>query len=139
MTRAIPADLRAIVIERAQRRCEYCGLAQDGQEATFHIDHVVPRSAGGATDEANLTLACVGCSLRKGARQRAVDPSSGALATLFNPRHESWPEHFRWRGFGIDGVGPTGRATVDALGMNRPLMVAIREEEAVLGRRPPSS
>lgn len=90
MTRAIPADLRAIVIERAQRRCEYCGLAQDGQEATFHVDHVVPRSGGGATDEGNLALACVGCSLRKGARQHFIDPATAALATLFNPRRESW-------------------------------------------------
>lgn len=137
MTRSTPAELRALVIERAQRRCEYCGLAQDGQEATFHVDHVVPRSAGGATDEGNLANACVGCSLRKGARQRAIDPATGVEATLFNPRRESWFEHFRWRDFVVEGVSPTGRATVDALGMNRPLMVAIREEEAVLDRHPP--
>jgi hypothetical protein len=85
----------------------------------------------------NLANACVGWSLRKGARQRAVDPSTGGDATLFNPRHESRPDHFRWRGFVVEGVSPTGRATVDALGMNRPLMGAIREEESILGRHPP--
>ena len=137
MTQAIPAELREFVVERAQGRCEYCGLSQAGQEAAFHVDHVVPRSAGGATDESNLANACVGCSLRKGARQSAVDPATGEDATLFNPRHESWPDHFRWRGFVVEGVSPTGRATVDTLGMNRPLMVAIREEESILGRHPP--
>lgn len=32
------AGLRRLVVERAGNRCEYCRLAQEGQEATFHID-----------------------------------------------------------------------------------------------------
>ena len=36
----VPAELRRQVIFRAGDRCEYCGLAQEGQEATFHIDHI---------------------------------------------------------------------------------------------------
>ena len=35
-------------VKRARDRCEYCQLSQLGREATFHIDHVVPRSAGGS-------------------------------------------------------------------------------------------
>ena len=42
---AIPASLRRFVLQRAGERCEYCGLSQTGQEATFHIDHVVPARA----------------------------------------------------------------------------------------------
>src|ERR1700751_6029307 len=34
---AVSAVLRRQVIERAESHCEYCGLAQTGQEATFHI------------------------------------------------------------------------------------------------------
>lgn len=45
----IPAALRRLVIERAANRCEYCGLAQVSQIATFHIDHVIPVAAGGET------------------------------------------------------------------------------------------
>jgi hypothetical protein len=52
-------------------------LSQAGQEAIFHIDHVVPRAAGGATTEDNLALACVSCSLHKGAKETGVDPDSG--------------------------------------------------------------
>ena len=40
--KSIPAQLRRQVVLRAGDRCEYCGLAQDGQEATYHIDHTVP-------------------------------------------------------------------------------------------------
>ncbi len=82
----IPAHLRNEVVMRAGSRCEYCGLSQAGQEATFHIDHVVPRAAGGPTEATNLALACVSCSLRKCARQVAPDPESGEDAPLFNPR-----------------------------------------------------
>ena len=58
---AIPANLRRQVITRAANCCEYCGLAQTGQEATFHIDHVVPVVAGGQSTSENLALACVSC------------------------------------------------------------------------------
>jgi 5-methylcytosine-specific restriction endonuclease McrA len=61
----IPAWLRRQVVFRAGGRCEYCGLAQEGQEATFHVDHIVPRAAGGPTEADNLALACVSCSLRR--------------------------------------------------------------------------
>ena len=56
--RYIPAELRQLVIQRAAGRCEYCRLSQEGQEATFHIDHVIPVSAGGQTVAENLALAC---------------------------------------------------------------------------------
>lgn len=65
-----PAKLRRLVIQRAAGRCEYCGLSQQGQEATFHVDHIIPRSQEGTTTEDNLALACISCSLRKGDRRR---------------------------------------------------------------------
>ena len=78
----IPANLRRQVITRAANCCEYCGLAQTGQEATFHIDHVVPVVAGGQSTSENLALACVSCSLRKGARLVTVDPHTGEEAII---------------------------------------------------------
>jgi len=128
--------LRAEVILRAGDRCEYCRLSQLGQEARFHLDHVMPRAAGGPTTVDNLALACVSCSLRKGASQTALDPDSGAAVPLFNPRTQAWPDHFRWDGVRMAALTPTGRATLAALAMNRPLIVAIRQEEAARGRHP---
>jgi hypothetical protein len=86
---AISATLRRQVIERAGNRCEYCRLAQTGQEATFHIDHVVPVVGGGKTAVENLALACVSCSLRKGGRMLSRDPQTGEHVVLFNPRVEA--------------------------------------------------
>lgn len=139
MSGYIPASLRAEVIKRANDRCEYCLLAQTGQAAKFHIDHVVPVTSGGQTTSDNLALACVSCSLRKAAKLYATDPVTTKAVTVFNPRQQRWTEHFSWEGFFIVGLTPTGRATVEPLNMNRALMVAIREEEALLGRHPASS
>jgi len=132
----ISPELRRLVIQRAVGRCEYCRLSQEGQEATFHIDHVVPVAAGGETVTENLALACVSCSLRKAARQIAIDPQSDQEVALFNPRREIWHEHFRWEGVYLRGLTATGRATIRALDMNRPLILAIRQEETALGRHP---
>lgn len=134
--RYIPARLRRLVLGRSDERCEYCRLSQAGQEASFHIDHVTPVAVGGQTAPDNLALACVSCSLRKGARQTAVDPNTKREVALFNPRRDLWAEHFAWRGVRLAGLTATGRATIKLLALNRPLILAIRREEAALGRHP---
>ena len=132
----IPSALRRFVIERAHNRCEYCRLSQMGQVATFHIDHVIPLIAGGQTEADNLALACVSCSLRKGARQTLSDPETGDQVTIFNPRRYRWSQHFAWQEVEMVGLTATGRATIQALNLNRPVMLAIRLEEKLLGRHP---
>lgn len=133
----IPASLRRLVIQRADNRCEYCGISQIGQVATFHIDHIVPVVAGGETIAENLALACVSCSLRKGARQKLEDSETGEVVSIFNPRQQVWKEHFDWNGVQVVGLTATGRATVQALDLNRATMLAIRAQEELLGRHPP--
>jgi hypothetical protein len=133
----IPTSLRRLVIQRADNRCEYCGISQIGQVATFHIDHIVPVVAGGETTSENLALACVSCSLRKGARQELEDLETGEVVSVFNPRQQLWKEHFAWNGVRVIGLTATGRAMVQALDLNRSTMLAIRAEEELLGRHPP--
>ena len=77
------------------------------------------------------------CSLRKSARQTAIDPRSGRKVALYNPQRDIWHAHFRWEGIYLIGLTATGRATIKALDMNRILILAIREEETLLGRHPP--
>ncbi len=134
--RYIPAQLRRLVLRRSGGRCEYCQLSQAGQEATFHIDHVTPVAAGGETVADNLALACVSCSLRKSAKQTAIDPETNREVQLFNPRRNVWSEHFGWNDAHLVGLTITGRATIEALVLNRPLILAIRREELALGRHP---
>lgn len=136
MSRHISDDLRQLVVNRANNRCEYCGLSQRGQAATFHIDHIYPVAAGGETMADNLALACVGCSLYKAARLTVSDPETENLVPLFHPRQEEWSAHFRWEGVQVVGLTSVGRATLNALKMNRPIMLSIREEEHLLGRHP---
>jgi hypothetical protein len=133
----VSASLRRQVIARAGNRCEYCGLAQAGQEALFHVDHIVPVVAGGPTESRNLALACVSCSLRKGGRDAAVDPESGVAVGIFHPRLDLWQEHFRWDALRVVGITSKGRATVSLLKLNRELALAIREEERHRQRHPP--
>ena len=134
----ISPDLHAEVVLRAGNRCEYCRLSQLGQEAAFHIDHVLPRAAGGPTVLENLALACGSCSLRKWAKQTALDPATGEEVPLFNPRTQAWEEHFRWEGERVVPLTATGRATVASLAMNRPVILAIHQEEAARRRHPPT-
>lgn len=138
MSERIAAPLVRLVRTRAGELCEYCRLPQWSQEATFHIDHINPTTAGGPTTVENLALACVTCSLRKAARTAGRDPKSGAVALLFHPRRQSWEVHFRWtRTWRVLGRTPTGRATIVALGMNRAAIVQLRQIWAELGHFPP--
>lgn len=136
MSSYIPGSLRVEVIERAENRCEYCRLHQAGQEATFHIDHVKPTKNGGHTSLNNLALACVSCSLHKSAKEFVTDNETNELVPVFNPRTQKWGDHFQWSQFEMVGLTATGRATIKALKQNRPLILAIREEEQILGRHP---
>lgn len=132
----IPDRLRAEVVARADGGCEYCLLPLQGQVAWFPIDHVVPRSRGGKTESSNLALACPRCNSHKWAFESGTDPDSGNVVPLFNPRVQTWTEHFRWPESGvlrIEGITPCGRATVQRLKMNDPETVGIRHVLAELG------
>jgi len=115
---AIPAALRRQVLARDQARCCYRGLLQFGQGAVFHINHVVPRSKGGATQLENLALQCPHCSLHK-SNLTAYPDSSGEPTPLFHPLRQLWHEHVSLMRTGeIRGLTPTGHATIAALHMN---------------------
>lgn len=133
----VPVSLQRRVRLRASDRCEYCRISQVGQEATFHVDHVVPRKLGGVTALENLALACVSCSLRKAARTTATDPDTGDATQLFHPRLHAWSDHFSADVSGeVLGLTAIGRGTIAALSMNRVLAVAIRREERSRDRWP---
>ena len=63
-TSPITPKMRFDVLKRDEHRCQHCGgLSED---VTLHIDHIVPRSAGGLTTEDNLITSCKKCNLSKG-------------------------------------------------------------------------
>ena len=133
--RIISSFLRKLIIRRADNHCEYCHLSQKGQEATFHIDHIVPVISDGETVQENLALACVSCSLRKGAKEFVIDSKTTKMIRLFHPRLDDWNEHFQWNGVFLVGLTTKGQVTIKTLDLNRSLILAIREEEILLGRQ----
>jgi 5-methylcytosine-specific restriction endonuclease McrA len=131
---SIPRALRREVQRRDADRCLYCGLLQVGQGATFHVDHVLPRSRGGATSLDNLVLQCPYCSLHKADRTHAKDPDTGEELPLFHPLRQRWEDHFHLEPDAtITGVSGIGRATVAALRMNDSIPLLARRCEMALG------
>jgi hypothetical protein len=122
------ARVRQQVRERAHRRCEYCGLGEADVYIPHHIDHIRPKQHGGDDALVNLALACQGCNLKKGANLAGIDPESGEMVALFNPREQTWAEHFIFQGALLVGLTPVGRATVQVLDMNSRERVKIRED-----------
>lgn len=99
----------------------------------------MPRVLGGVSTLDNLCLACVDCNRFKLTLIEAIDPQTQVLTSLFNPRLQAWHEHFEWSADGIRMMGLTavGRTTIDALKMNRLLVVAARSAWVSIGRHPP--
>jgi len=112
------ARLRHLVRRRADDVCEYCGLRQEQEPLPFHVEHIIPRQHRGADTADNLALACHHCNLHKGSNLAGLDPESGQLTRLFNPRADAWKAHFARLGNEIVGSTAVGRATVEVLRMN---------------------
>ncbi|HBL14867.1 MAG TPA: HNH endonuclease [Cyanobacteria bacterium UBA11162] len=138
--RQIPENIQNQVHHRANFLCEYCHASEQWQYVAFTIEHIIPLTKNGADTLENLALACFHCNRKKSDRTTAVDPKSGAEVFLFNPRQDSWSNHFIWSSDGlfIIGLTPIGRATVTALALNRERVINIREADKAVGRHPPA-
>jgi hypothetical protein len=124
---SIPSSLRQLVIERAQGKCEYCLIHQDDSIYSHEVDHVIARKHGGQTVAENLALSCLSCNRHKGSDLTTFDPLSNEIVPLFNPRRQTWSDHFTLNGIHIIGITPTGRATVFLLKLNASTRLAYRQ------------
>jgi 5-methylcytosine-specific restriction endonuclease McrA len=57
-------EVREYLLEKYDRCCSYCGVV----DVPLNIDHIHPRSRGGSNRISNLTLACIPCNQKKGAK-----------------------------------------------------------------------
>jgi 5-methylcytosine-specific restriction endonuclease McrA len=82
--RRIPHQTRALsrknILLRDRNTCQYCGEVLPSSELT--LDHVVPRSRGGASTWENLVACCHACNRQKGNQL----PSDAEMKLLREPR-----------------------------------------------------
>ena len=122
------ATTTARVRARAGNRCEYCRIHQQHYLITFHVEHIIARQHRGSDADSNLALACHFCNRHKGPNVAGLDPATGVLTRLFNPRTDVWSHHFRIERGRIIGLTPVGRTSVEVLQMNRLDRVRLRGE-----------
>jgi hypothetical protein len=143
MSAHIPAELRALVRERASKRCEYCLIHEDDVALRHQPDHIIARKHGGLTTAENMAYSCALCNSFKGSDIASVDIESGLVVRLFNPRIDDWHQHFRRLEGSILSLTPEGRATARVLQFNRPDLVQLRQlsvaAEQSAEKRPPST
>lgn len=137
----ISADVDRRVRIAADHRCGYCLSPQHLVMARLEIEHIFPLAKGGSDDETNLWLACPICNGHKSAKIDGVDPIRKTSVPLFNPRTQSWHEHFAWTddGLRIEGLTSIGRATVVALHLSDdPDAITVRSYWVLAGWHPPT-
>ena len=123
----ISASLRQLVIERAQGRCEYCLIHQDVSIYSHEIDHIIALKHSGQTIAENLALSCLPCNRHKGSDFATIDPNTGEIIPLFNPRRQVWDEHFTLNNGRIEGITLIGQATARLLMFNTPTRILERQ------------
>ena len=87
-------NVKRQVRKRANYLCEYCHSSEEASAANFAIDHIMPRSLGGADDLGNLALACQRCNGYRYNFVTGIDPITQEEIQLFNPRIQVWADHF---------------------------------------------
>lgn len=127
MSSYISISLRQLVSDRAGGKCEYCQIHQDFSIYTHEADRVIALKHGGETSAVNLVLSCLPCNRYKGSDLTSIDPITGKITPLFNPRVQNWSDHFNLKDSYILGISSTGRTTIFLLKLNEPTRLQIRQ------------
>jgi HNH endonuclease len=120
--------------------CEYCKSQARFATQSFSTEHIIPGHLGGETTLDNLALACQGCNNHKYTKTEARDPVSDKGVSLYHPRQQRWHDHFAWSDDFtlLIGLTPVGRATIEALHLNREELVNLRRVLYAMGEHPPA-
>lgn len=139
-SRYISEETQNLVRQRANFLCEYCHASEKWQYIPFTVDHIIPLNKGGSNSPSNLALACFHCNRQKSNKLRVIDDYSGTQVPIFNPRSDSWKEHFIWSAdtLRIIGLTSVGRATIAQLSLNRERIINIRAADREVERHPPA-
>ncbi|MBX2929980.1 MAG: HNH endonuclease [Saprospiraceae bacterium] len=81
MNRSLQRRIRT----RAEGRCEYSQSHDEYSPDPFTVEHIVPLSKGGSSEDQNLAWACFGCNSYKYNATEAIDPVIRATFSLHIP------------------------------------------------------
>jgi hypothetical protein len=103
----------------------------------MHGEHIDPN---GGDDLENWCLTCPTCNLSTSTAPSTLDPITGTRVPLLHPRWQHWQEHCRWieNACRVQGLTPTGRATVERLRMHQERLVVARALWVKAHCQPPS-
>jgi hypothetical protein len=133
----IAEKLRQQVAERARYCCEYCRIPEAFLATIFHIDHVRSLKHGGKTDVNNLAYACPHCNQNKGSDVATfANDDSDNLIRFYNPRRDTWQDHFLADKGEIIPQSPIGRATAKILDFDQSERLILRQALAKIGQYP---
>jgi hypothetical protein len=126
MSRVVSHKTARRVQARANFMCEYCKLPDFLGFARFEIDHVIAKAHRGNNDLDNLAWACFSCNVNKGPNLSSIDPLTGRVTNLFNPRHDRWDRHFRLSEGLLIPLTAKARTTIMLLNLNDSQTFALR-------------
>lgn len=138
-TTYIRAELRRLVIARAEHLCEYCLLHEDDMLFGGEVDHIISEKHGGLTRADNLAYACFSCNRSKGSDIGSLTPTAGKLVRFFAPRRDQWHEHFSLNepgGMVIVPLTEIGEATARIFGFNEADRLLERRALQIVDRYP---
>lgn len=122
--------------DRASRACEYCLIHEDDSGYVHHIDHIISLKHHGTSVADNLAFACILCNRYKGSDIATMDPVTGEVVRLFNPRKDLWLHHFELNGPVIRPLTNIAEATIRVLKLNTPVSIEERRVLQLLGNYP---
>jgi HNH endonuclease len=135
----VNAELRRLVVARAEGVCEYCLIAEEDTFYGCAIDHIISEKHGGPTQEENLSYSCVFCNQTKGSDVGSIHWESKQFVRFYNPRSDRWDDHFVLAGIHIEALTDIGAVTARILRFNDGERLLEREILRQIGRYPNSA
>ena len=111
-------------------RCGYCGISEKEVGSELTEDHFQPTAHGGTNDFINMVYACHQCNEFKKDYWNPHSPER-----ILHPLNADTTPHLQLSDDGtITGSTDTGRFHIARLRLNRPGLVALRQEKAEIRR-----
>lgn len=85
-------EMREVVLERDNRKCQFCGVSDDAHTQRYnkglHVHHLNPRRNGGSDKKDNLLTVCLGChkALESATKKAITNHLEAVLETVENMR-----------------------------------------------------